>query len=113
MVKKILLLLLITIPVLFKIFYFDDKKNFYDQPYKVFSSPEKDFQIEVYSYDSKKILFPGQSGDLPGIVYLKDSRSGKILNRHEVDMVQLVENPEWTPKNVKVKLMFDWILPEK
>lgn len=48
---------------------------------------------------------------MPGIVYLRDSRSGKIVNSHEVDMVQLVENPEWTPKNVKVKLLFDWVLP--
>jgi hypothetical protein len=110
--KIALQLFLIAIPFLF-FFALNGNRKLTDQPYRTFFSPEKRFQIEVYAYDMKKISFPGQSGDQPGIVYLRDSRSGKIVNSHEVDMVQLVENPEWTLKNVRVKLLFDWILPPK
>ena len=98
---------------LFSSFLSSENRKLNDQPYSIFLSPEKRFQIEVYAYDMKKISFPGQSGDQAGIVYLRDSRSGKILNRYEVDMVQLVESPEWTQKNVKAKLLFDWVLPEE
>ena len=110
---KLILLLafLIITSSLFTILYFPNSKKIQSQPYRTFSSPDNRFKIEVYSYDVKEVSFPGHSGDMPGIVYLKDSKSNKILRQRELEMVQLIENPEWTKKTVKAKLQFDWILP--
>jgi hypothetical protein len=52
---------------------------------------------------------PGQAGDAPGMVRLFDD-SGRMLNEAPVDMVQLVEDVQWSPRNVQVRLVFDFPL---
>jgi len=79
--------------------------------YQTFNSPDGQFILEVYSFDSNMLsLMPGQGGDAPGVVFLKN-KSGHILQKCNVEMVQLVDSPEWNPDSVKVKLIFDWKLP--
>jgi hypothetical protein len=77
--------------------------------YTTYESPSGDFIIEVYRQIERGV-FPGQSGDSPGFVVLKDTK-GKILNRSDVEMVQLVYEPDWSEDRVRVKLLFDWELP--
>lgn len=83
------------------------------KPYKVFQSPDNKYQLEVYTYMFSLYIMvpPGQGSDVPGVVFLKDEY-GNVLQRCNVEMVQLVEYPEWTDKTVCVKLILDWKLPE-
>ena len=65
--------------------------------------------MEVYA--SKDLLvFPGHGGDAPGYVVLK-SKSGNILKKKKIEMVQLVRDPQWSADNVTVHLVLDWALP--
>ena len=74
--------------------------------YHTFNSPDGRYRLEVYAYKAKRIM-PGQSGDVPGIVFLKN-KDGIIIKKCKVEMVQLVENPEWSISSVRVKLLFDF-----
>ena len=77
------------------------------EPYAIFRSPSGDYRLEVYARAQNKQVVPGQSGDVPGMVFLLD-RDGRIVRHTEVEMVQLVQNPVWDEGHVSVKLLFDW-----
>lgn len=80
--------------------------------YATFDSPDGKYKIVVLR---KKQMFgsaPGQAGDAPGEVRLIDG-SGNVLEKTDVEMVQLVEKVEWTDKTVYIKLVADWDLPQK
>jgi hypothetical protein len=76
------------------------------EPYKVLYSPDKTHRLEVYAYSTKS-SFPGQGGDAPGMVMLKNDH-GVILHKQSVEMVQLIDAPEWTSNSVTVKLILEW-----
>ena len=81
------------------------------EKYAAFDSPDGKYQIVVMR--DRELLggAPGQAGDAPGEVRLVNKK-GDILERTDVEMVQLVENVEWTDKSVYIKLVADWNLPE-
>ena len=54
---------------------------------------------------------PGSSGDAPGVVRLYNQQ-GKLLQEAQVDLVQQVEKVDWGVKNVSIKLVADWPLPD-
>ena len=54
---------------------------------------------------------PGGSGDAPGVVRLYNQQ-GKLLQETQVDLVQQVEKVDWGVKNVSIKLVADWPLPD-
>jgi len=75
-----------------------------------FVSPDRRHALIVYR---RPLVFaaPGQAGDAPGIVVL-ETATGTELQRRSVDMVQLVEEPQWTSDRVVVKLLLDWPLDD-
>lgn len=85
--------------------------NFHGQEYRSFDSPDGRFKVVVYRSRYWQPMMPGQSGDAPGTVRLYEMSSGKLLEQTRVEMVQLVELPEWSSTNVNIKLVADWQLP--
>ncbi len=57
-------------------------------------------------------LMPGQAGDAQGMVRLYD-RHGRLLQETQVDMVQLVDQVDWTESMVRIKLIAEWPLPDQ
>lgn len=78
--------------------------------YATFDSPDGRFQIVVMRKKQFFGLSPGQAGDSPGEVRLYN-KQGDLLEKADVEMVQLVENVEWTQKSVSIKFIADWELP--
>ncbi len=78
-----------------------------------FTRPDGKYRVVV----SKKTPFLnlkstiGGSSDTPGLVQLYDQH-GKLLQETKVDLVQQVENVEWLPKSVYIKLVAEWSLPD-
>jgi len=54
---------------------------------------------------------PGQSGDARGFVRLLDRKTRRVLAHKEVEMVQLVDQVDWSKDTVAVKLIAQWDLP--
>ena len=81
------------------------------EKYAAFDSPDGKYQIVVMRDKELLGTAPGQAGDSPGEVRLVN-KNGDILEQTDVEMVQLVENVEWTDKSVYIKLVADWTLPE-
>ena len=75
-----------------------------------YASPDGRFEIVVYRIPSR-IAFPGQGSDAPGWFVLRDVQTGRVLRERNVEMVQLVDPPQWSPTNVNVTLLADWKLP--
>jgi hypothetical protein len=83
-------------------------------PYKVFSSPDNQFKLELYSYcplSSYPLIFKFHinADDYPGVVILRD-RTGAILNSCVVERKSYVNYVDWTPNNVHVTLVLNWKL---
>ena len=76
------------------------------EEYARFDSPDARHRLVVYRYPLP-FGFPGQSGDSPGRVELQTAE-GKVLDSCGVEMVQIVERPEWSRQSVYVKLVLDW-----
>ena len=83
---------------------------FSEQEYRSFPSPDGKYRVVVYRQSTFPSLMPGQSGDAPGKVKLRD-RHDKVLQEARVEMVQLVDRVDWEPRKVVVKLVADWDLP--
>jgi hypothetical protein len=81
------------------------------EEYRSFPSPDGRFRIVVLRAPLTAAM-PGQAGDAPGAVRLYDS-SGKLLHETKVEMVQLVDQVDWQPGRVAVKLVADWDLPQE
>jgi hypothetical protein len=58
------------------------------------------------------MAMPGQAGDAPGFVRLYDQRNGHILQQKDVEMVQMIDQFEWSSTNLYIKLFADWRLPK-
>ena len=80
---------------------------FAEEAYR-FKSPDGRHQLIVYRRP-RLYAMPGQGSDAPGYVVLVN-KSGSVLQRREVGMVQLIYKPRWSATRVRVKLMFDWPL---
>lgn len=81
------------------------------EEYAAFNSPDGKYKIVVMKKSTFFGKAPGQGGDAPGEVRLVN-KNGDVLQQKDVEMVQLVEKVEWTEKNVYIKLVADWELPE-
>jgi hypothetical protein len=79
--------------------------------YRVFNSPDKQFQIVVFR-NPAIFAMPGHSSDSPGYFQLRDTRSGLVLRESKVEMVQLVDQVEWSETHVDVRLLAEWSLPK-
>lgn len=80
------------------------------EKYATFESPDRRFRIEVWRDKQFLAVGPGQTGDSPGEVRLYN-QAGDLLEEADVDMVQIVENVEWTDKTVFIKFVGEWNLP--
>jgi len=81
-------------------------RNVEMEPYATYKSPDDKYTLAVYGKKARGLL-PGQGGDVPGVVILRNDK-GAVLRKQDVEMVQLVEKPEWSDKGVSVKLLFEW-----
>jgi len=81
-----------------------------EELYVEFPSPDGRFKVLVYRRPGLLAMAPGQSGDAPGRVLLVDAR-GNVLREAPVEMVQLIEVPEWREDAVEVRPFGDWPLP--
>lgn len=79
--------------------------------YRTEVSPDQRFKVVVYRAPMDRAL-PGQSSDAPGLVRLYDQKTGKVLQQKNVEMVQLIDQFEWTATHLHIKLFADWPLPE-
>lgn len=78
--------------------------------YKTFVSPDQQFQLTVYRIGSPWPMSPGGAGDAPGYIRLH-ARNGAVLQEQDIEMVQLVDQVQWQPHRVEIKLVADWALP--
>jgi hypothetical protein len=73
-------------------------------------SPDKNYRIELFSYDNIFSVMPGSSaGDEAGYIRLYN-KDNELLNEKEVEMLQLVETVDWSDDQVSIKLIADWNL---
>jgi len=79
--------------------------------YRSYASPDGRFRFVVYRIPSF-LAMPGQGSDAPGFVRLYDLRSGRMLHEKDVEMVQMIDQFEWSPTNLYIKLFTDWRLPQ-
>ena len=79
--------------------------------YRRYSSPDGRFEIIVFRTPTSSTM-PGQSSDAPGYFQLRDAQTGRVLRERQVEMVQLVDQIEWSATNVDVRLLADWKLPQ-
>lgn len=75
--------------------------------YRRFESPDGRYAIVVFRQVGG-VCFPGASSDAPGVVMLVD-RQGRQLRKANVEMVQQVNNVEWTEKSVHMNDVGDWV----
>ena len=81
------------------------------EEYRSYFSPDGRFKMTVYRFPMLAAM-PGQSSDAPGFVRLYDQRSGRLLQQKDVEMVQNIDQFEWSPTNLHIKLFADWSLPK-
>jgi hypothetical protein len=81
------------------------------EEYRSFVSPDGRFKMVVYRVPTESAI-PGQAGDAPGFVRLYDQRTGRILEQKDVEMVQLIDQFEWSTTNLSIKFFADWRLPK-
>ena len=81
------------------------------EEYRSSVSPDGRFKVVVYRIPTHSAM-PGQSGDARGFVPLHDQRTARILEEKDVEMVQNIEQFEWSPTNLHIKLFADWKLPK-
>ena len=81
------------------------------EEYWSYLSPDGRFKMVVYRIPMIMAM-PGQSGDASGFVRLYDQRSGRILQQKDVEMVQNIDQFEWSPTNLYIKQFADWRLPK-
>ena len=86
------------------------RKIFLSSQYHVFMSPDKNYRIELFSYDNIFSVMPGSSaGDEAGYIRLYN-KDNKLLNEKEIEMLQLLGTVGWSNKQVNIKLIADWDL---
>ena len=80
------------------------------EEYRTYTSPDDRFKVIVFRIPSLCAM-PGQSGDAAGFVRLVDARTGRVLRERSVEMVQSIDQLQWSPDGVQIKLFADWPLP--
>jgi hypothetical protein len=78
--------------------------------YKTFTSPDQRFHLTVYRLGWPWPVPPGSAGDAPGFVRLH-ARDEAVLQEQDIPMVQLVDQVDWQPRRVEIRLLADWPLP--
>ncbi len=81
------------------------------EEYRSYVSPDRRFKMVIYRIPMDTAM-PGQSSDAPGFVCLYDQRTGRMLQQKNVEMVQMIDQFEWSSTNLHIKLFADWRLPE-
>lgn len=76
-----------------------------------FVRPDGHYQLIVMRQRPLLSAMPGQAGDAPGEILIED-RSGVVLHRKMISMVQTIEAVEWGARTVSVKLQGEWPLPD-
>jgi hypothetical protein len=79
--------------------------------YTTFTRPDGKYQVVVLRRTVWPAAMPGQGGDAPGTVQLRN-RGGAVLRQVDVEMVQLVDQVEWADRKVLIKLVAEWDLPD-
>ena len=92
------------------IIYATFAKNTSESEYKMFIKPDGEYHIAVYSYTSLISLMPGSSGDRPGVIKLYN-KSNQLIAEKDIEMLQLIDNVEWSDPGVHIPLVVDWELP--
>lgn len=110
--KRNVLLFAVVIVCLTLIFLFNPtvRKLCCAAEYQTFTSPAGDYYIKVYRVKVFPMMMPGSAGDAPGFVRLYTS-DNNILAEKDVDMVQLINDIEWSKDKVYIKLFVEWDLP--
>lgn len=85
----------------------------HQKEYSRVSSPDgKHTAIAQYrAYREWLPMNPGSSGDKPGTITIISS-SGATCGSHEVDMVSMIHNLEWTAQEANIRLVAAWKLSE-
>lgn len=78
--------------------------------YRQFVSPDGRYQLVVLREKPLLAMRPGQSSDAPGRVRLLDAE-GRLLREASVEMVQVIDEAQWSNDRVVVPLILDWPLP--
>ena len=88
------------------------KEDIAEEIYRTYESPNGQFKIVVYR-SPQTTAMPGQSGDAPGKVCLFDRKTGKLLERKQIEMVQAIgfHDVRWSETNVFITSFFEWKLP--
>lgn len=81
------------------------------EEYRRYSSPDGRFEIVVFRIPTA-FAMPGGSSDAPGYFQLLDTKTGRVLHKQDVEMVQLVDQVTWSDTNVEIRLLADWSLPK-
>jgi hypothetical protein len=82
------------------------------EEYRTYASPDGRFKMVVYRIPTASAM-PGQTGDAPGFVRLYEQKTGRVLYQKDVEMVQNIDQVEWSSTNLFIKLFADWRLPKK
>ena len=109
---KNILILIVTLGLIIILFIniIPLKKVFLSSQHQVFMSPDKNYRIELFAYDSIFTAMPGSSaGDEAGYIRLYN-KDNELLNEKEIEMLQLVETVDWSDNHVSIKLIADWPL---
>ena len=86
-------------------------KHFHSYEYSTIFSPDKKHKLVVYGTRVFPMIMPGTAGDVPGFVRLY-AADGMLLNEKDIDMVQWVDQVEWSEEKVYIKLFAQWGLDE-
>ncbi len=110
--KKWLLLILISIAIALFLTLFNTTVRKYccAEEYNSFSSPNGEYHVKVFRIKVFPMMMPGSAGDAPGFVRLY-GKNDKILEEKDIEMVQIVEDVEWSENKVYMKLFAEWDLP--
>jgi hypothetical protein len=73
-------------------------------------SPDDRFAI-VINRCEMRFAMPGQGGDAPGHVRLVEVRTGRVLEKTDIHMVNTFPGVEWHPHRVVIPLLVEWELP--
>ncbi|MGY6649356.1 hypothetical protein [Wenyingzhuangia sp. IMCC45574] len=67
------------------------------------TSPDKQFTVYAKSFIINRFIpaMPGQSGDMPGRIYLYDNVNEKVISSVGTDMLQLCRDAEWEKNDVR------------
>lgn len=78
--------------------------------YKTVTSPDDRFQLAVFRIGWPWPISPGSASDAPGFVRLQ-TKDGTVLQEQNLEAVQLVDQIDWKPRRVEIKLIVEWELP--